>query len=125
MIASDHMTAALGEDPFDLVEQIAEAAALAGRLRTQANHMERVRKVKLAEAERAFRAAQGTERRVTVAEVEAGARTSPMYAEHLTAQREAEVSASEAEAEMYRLRNRQDWLTIAARSLTAEAYLSR
>lgn len=123
MNAPDHMTALLGEDPFALAAQIEAAAIEAGTLRAEANHLERVRKVKLSEAAKNIR--EHAERKMTIPEVEDKARTSDLYREHLTAQRNAEVSASTAEAHYYGLRNRADWLHKAADALRSEAYLTR
>lgn len=123
MNPADHFTATIGEDPFELAAQIESAAAESGRLRAEAAHLERIRKVKLSEVARAYRGAATS--RVTVAEVEDAARTSDVYREHLVRQRDAEVAAAEAEARYYHLRNRQDWLFKAADAMRAEAYLSR
>lgn len=123
MHAADHLAAMLGEDPFELAGRIEAAAVAAGRLRAEAAHMERVRKVVHAEASRAIRDARAG--KTTVAEIEGEAYRSAMYREHLDAQRAAEIAAAEAEAAYYGLRNRQDWMHKAADASRAEAYLAR
>ena len=123
MNAAEHMTAQLGEDPFELAAKIQAAAVDLARLRAEASHMERIRKVKLSEVGRAVRGNATT--RITVAEVEDAARTSDVYREHLIKQRDAEVAAAEAEARYYGLRNRNEWLMKSADSIRAEAYLAR
>ena len=129
MIAADHLSSLLGEDPFALAVAIEQAAKVAGRARADAAHAERIRKVKVAELQRAFRDSTATTngalgKRPTVAETEDAALTSPAYREHLDWQRALEIAAADAEAAYYGLRNRADWLAKAADGLRAEAYLA-
>lgn len=127
---SDRIAGLLGENPLDLVAQVAEAARLSGEARARFHKLEDMRKVILAEEARSASVrmqsekANGATVRITDATIADAARASYTYKEFLTERERAEREWTHREAEMYALRNRLDVLMEMLRYLRQEMRLT-
>jgi hypothetical protein len=121
----ERIEALTGSNPYHLVERVRVAGQAFQEQEAEVSYLKEMRKVVLAEQMTNVRVQKAKEEiKITTQEVDALARTSYSYTQHLTAIKDAEKELAELQTRYYALRNLLDLNVEGMKLLRSEAYLT-